>query len=61
MLARAVLVAAISMLIAAFFLSAAVDGRMWVLLALGPALLGIASRLPEGGSNAGARRAEPVS
>lgn len=60
MLARAVLVAAISMLIAAFFLSAAVDGRMWVLLALGPALLGIASRLPEGGSNAGARSAEPV-
>jgi O-antigen ligase len=54
MLARAVLVAAIGMLIAAFFLSAAVDGRMWVLLALGPALLGIASRRPEDGSGAGA-------
>ena len=57
MLARAVLVATISMLIAAFFLSAAVDGRIWVLFALGPALLGIASRLPVG-SNAGARSAE---
>jgi O-antigen ligase len=47
-LARAALVATISMLIAAFFLSAAVDARMWILFALGPALLGIASRLPEG-------------
>jgi O-antigen ligase len=46
-LARAALVAAISMLIAAFFLSAAIDGPMWILFALGPALLGIASRAPE--------------
>jgi O-antigen ligase len=51
-LARAVLVAGISMLIAAFFLSGGVDGRMWVLFALGPALLGIASRLPGDGSDA---------
>jgi hypothetical protein len=43
------------MLIAAFFLSGGVDGRMWVLFALGPALLGIASRLPGDGSDAGPR------
>jgi O-antigen ligase len=43
-LARAVLVAAISMLISAFFLSSMVDKRMWVLFALGPALLAVASR-----------------
>jgi O-antigen ligase len=49
-LARAAFVATISMLIAAFFLSAAIDARMWILFALGPALLGIASRVPEGSS-----------
>jgi O-antigen ligase len=54
-LARAVFVAAISMLIAGFFLSGAVDQRTWVLFALGPALLGIASRPPGGGSDAGPR------
>ena len=46
-LARAAFVATISMLIAAFFLSAAIDARMWILFALGPALLGLASRAPE--------------
>ena len=49
-LARAALVATISMLIAAFFLSAAIDARMWILFALGPALLGIARRTPVAGS-----------
>jgi O-antigen ligase len=44
-LARAVLVAGISMLIAGFFLSAAIDQRIWLLFALGPALLGIAVRI----------------
>jgi O-antigen ligase len=47
-LARAALVATISMMIAAFFLSAAIDARMWILFALGPALLGSASLLAEG-------------
>jgi O-antigen ligase len=43
-LARAVLVATIGMLGAAVFLSAATDKRLWLLLALGPALLATASR-----------------
>jgi O-antigen ligase len=43
-LARAVLVATISILISGFFLSSMVDKRMWVLFGLGPALLAVASR-----------------
>jgi O-antigen ligase len=43
-LSRAVMVAAIGMLVASFFISASVDKRTWFLLALGPALLGLASR-----------------
>ncbi|HKH16900.1 MAG TPA: O-antigen ligase family protein [Solirubrobacteraceae bacterium] len=43
-IARAVFVATISTLISAFFLSSMVDKRMWVLFALGPALLAVASR-----------------
>jgi hypothetical protein len=43
-LARSVLVATISILAAAWFLSAALDMRLWVLLGLGPALLAVASR-----------------
>ncbi len=43
-LARAVFVGAGSMLISALFLSSMVDQRMWVLFALGPALLAVASR-----------------
>jgi O-antigen ligase len=38
-LANAVLLAAISMLVAGFFLSILVDRRLWILLALGPTLL----------------------
>jgi O-antigen ligase len=43
-LAQAVLVATISMLAAAVFLSGATDKRLWLLLALGPALLTVAGR-----------------
>lgn len=43
-LARAVLVATVSMLAAGMFLSSAVDQRLWLLLALGPALLTLAER-----------------
>jgi O-antigen ligase len=43
-LARAAMVATVSMLAAAVFLSAAADKRLWLLLALGPALLAVASR-----------------
>ncbi len=43
-LALAVLVATISILAAGMFLSAALDQRLWLLLALGPALLAAASR-----------------
>jgi O-antigen ligase len=45
-LARAVLVAGIAMLAAGFFASSGVDRRLWILFALGPALLHIASRNP---------------
>jgi O-antigen ligase len=41
-LARAVVVATIGMLAAAFFISDGVDRRLWVLFALGPATLAIA-------------------
>lgn len=43
-LARAVMVGTISVLAADFSLSAATDQRLWLLLALGPALLTVASR-----------------
>jgi O-antigen ligase len=43
-LARSVLVATISILAAAWFLWAALDMRLWLLLGLGPALLAVASR-----------------
>jgi hypothetical protein len=43
-LARAVVVATIGMLVAAFFLSDGVDRRLWILFALGPATLAIAER-----------------
>lgn len=45
-LARAVFVGTCSMLISAFFLSSMIDQRMWVLFALGPALLAAAGRGP---------------
>jgi O-antigen ligase len=41
-LARAVLVAGVAMLVSGVFISAGVDRRLWVLLALGPALLAAA-------------------
>jgi O-antigen ligase len=43
-LARAVLVAGIALLTTAFFSSGGVDRRLWILFALGPALLRVASR-----------------
>jgi O-antigen ligase len=43
-MARAVLVGTIGMLAASFFISAGVDKRLWIGLALGPALLAIANR-----------------
>src|SRR3954447_6666923 len=44
MLSLTVLIATIAMLVASFFITAAVDKRIWFLLALGPALLAAASR-----------------
>jgi O-antigen ligase len=46
-LARAVLVATLGILAASFFISAQVDRRVWILLALGPAALAIARRRGE--------------
>lgn len=43
-LTRAIIVASIGMLAASFFISNGTDSRLWVLLALGPGLLGIAVR-----------------
>lgn len=44
LLSRGVVVAMVAMLTASFFISAEVDQRLWVLLALGPALLALSSR-----------------
>jgi O-antigen ligase len=50
---RAVLLATLGALTASIFLSNVDDRRLWVLLALGPALLGIARRVkPQGGPTA---------
>ncbi len=43
-MARSVLVAGISMLVCSFFLTNGADKRIWILLALGPMLLGISRR-----------------
>lgn len=43
-LARATLLAQVGMLVAVFFISAGEDGRLWLLLALGPALSVVAGR-----------------
>lgn len=43
-LARALLIAQLGMLAAAFFLSNGPDERLWILLALGPAMLAVARR-----------------
>jgi hypothetical protein len=45
-LARGVLVAVIGVLVAAAFVSLGSDPVLWLLLALGPALLAVAARLP---------------
>ena len=42
--ARLVIVAQISMLAADFFLSAVVDKRLWIMLALGPIMENLAKR-----------------
>lgn len=47
-LSHAVLVAGIGQLAAAMFISSGVDRRVWILFALGPALLGLASRREAG-------------
>jgi O-antigen ligase len=46
-LSRGVLVAAVGVLVAAFFASLGSEPMLWLLLALGPALLGVAARLPQ--------------
>jgi len=43
-LARAVLMGTVAMLVALFFISDGNDVRLWVLLAMGPALLTLAGR-----------------
>jgi O-antigen ligase len=47
-LAQAVLVALIGMMVASIFISAGVDRRLWILFALGPAMLAIAERRAAG-------------
>jgi O-antigen ligase len=54
-LARAIAVATIAMLSASAFLSIPTDQRTWLLLALGPTLLGIASRAPRWAPSASTR------
>lgn len=47
-LARAIILALVGMLTASFFLSNLENGQLWVLIALGPALAGIAQRQARG-------------
>lgn len=47
-LARTVIIGLTGMLVASFFLSNLENGQLWILLALGPALAGIAARQPRG-------------
>lgn len=47
-LSRAIVVGAIGLMVAAFFVSAGVDKRLWLLFALGPASLAIAERARRG-------------
>jgi len=49
-LAQAVLVGTVTMLVAATFISAGVDKRLWVLLAFGPALEALARNAPHKGT-----------
>ena len=56
-LTRGIVVASLSILAASMFLSAATDKRLWLLLALGPVLLGLASRTKPGFASAAARSA----
>ena len=53
-LARGVVVATASILAASMFLSAATDKRLWILLAFGPVLLGLANRTTSNSPAAGA-------
>jgi O-antigen ligase len=48
-LAQAVLVGAVAMLVAAVFISAGVDKRLWIILAFGPALDALARKSPDRG------------
>lgn len=59
-LARAVATACIGALAAAFFLPDAADKRLWVLYALGPALLAASTTRPPSAHTAAAVRAGPV-
>jgi O-antigen ligase len=58
-LARAVLVGTIGLLAAAFFVSLTTDYRLWLMLALGPALLGVARGPLVADAFAGARVGAP--
>jgi O-antigen ligase len=55
-ISRAVLMGTIGMLAALFFLSVGNDDRLWVLFALGPALLAVARRWPDKGHELSPRR-----
>ncbi len=59
--ARAVVVATVAMMVAAIFISAGVDQRLWVLLGLGPATLYLAEiRARRGAVPVKARRRRPA-
>jgi O-antigen ligase len=55
LLARGLVVAVIGILVADIFISAQFSNQLWILLALGPSLLGISGRSRPGAAGAGAR------
>jgi len=58
-LTRAIMMGTIGMLAALFFITNGDDQRLWVLLALGPVLLGVAGRTPPGTSRVDTEVAVP--
>jgi O-antigen ligase len=59
-LSRGLVIALIGTLTSAFFISAEADKFIWLMLAMGPAFLGVASRVPVREAAPRARRSQPL-
>lgn len=59
-LSRGLVIALIGTLSSAFFISAEADKFIWLMLAMGPAFLGVASRAPDPEAAPRARQGQPL-